>query len=193
MKSLSKLFAAAFVCLLLHAPHALARQEAQRAGEAKSAAARASEYPGLKAQAEALGQAFLAGDYKKVVAVTYPRLVEMAGGPKALEEFIRREMQKMDAGGFKILSYEVGEPEPAARIGGALYAVVPTVMKAQTPAGVATQPSFMIGVSRDGGEGWTFLGGMGTTDKAQLRVLMPEASDKLKLPEVKPPTLEPEK
>jgi hypothetical protein len=51
----------------------------------------------------------------------------------------------------------------------------------------------MIGVSRDGGRGWTFLGGMGATNKEQLRVLLPEAADKLKLPEPKPPTLEPKK
>ncbi|HEX8115900.1 MAG TPA: hypothetical protein VF521_01385, partial [Pyrinomonadaceae bacterium] len=176
-------------------PHALARQDARRADAAvkPDAAAQAPLYPSLKAQAEALGQAFIAGDYKKVAERTYPRLVEMAGGAKALADFLTREMQKAEADGFKVLSYEVGDPEPAARLGDALYAVVPTTMRAQTPIGVATQPSFMIGVSRDGGENWTFVGGTGSTSAEQLRVLLPEAWGKLKLPEVKPPTLEPKK
>ncbi len=193
MKLSSKLTTALFACVLLSAPHALAQQDASKAGEAKPAATRAAEYPSLKAQAEEMSRAFLAGDYKKFVALNHPRLVELAGGPKAMEDYIRREMQRTEAERFKVISYEVGEPEPAARIGGALYAVLPSALKMQTPVGTATQPSFLIGVTRDGGENWTFVGGTGSADRDQLRMILPEALDKLKLPEVKPPTLEPKK
>lgn len=180
-----------FACLLLSAAQLAAAQAPPARQDApRPAAAGKAEYPSLKTQAEALSEAFLAGDYEKVAALTHPRVVQIAGGAEALVNHVRQGMREAEADGMKVLSYTVGEPGPATRIGDRLYAIVPSLMKMQIPQGVAAQESFMIGVSGDGGESWTFVGGTGTGDKEMFRMVLPEAAGKLKLPEVKPPTFE---
>jgi hypothetical protein len=189
--SFSKLGWAVCLGLLLSATPAPAQTpNAPQSDAAKPAPARASEYPNLKKQAEALVQAFMAGDYKKFITFNYPRVVELAGGPEAMADSLSRGMRDMEAKGLKLLSYTVGEPEPATRIGQGLYAIVPTTMRARVPAGVLVQASYFVGISRDGGENWTFLGGSGGGSEAQLRAILPETGDKLKFPQIKPPTIE---
>ena len=178
-----------FICAPLEARTLAARQDRPMAYVLEPAA-RAAEYPNLKTQGQAAADAFLVGDYKKFVAFVYPKLVEMAGGSDSMIELVRSGMRDVEAKGFKMLSYTIGEPEPAITIEQQLYAIVPTKMRMQSPHGVIASESFMIGISRDGGENWTFLGGAGATDEAQLRAVLPEVIGKLKLPEKKQPTLE---
>jgi hypothetical protein len=183
MMSLRKL-SLVVVVLLLGVTVAHARQESNRA------LGQAAEYPNLKKQAQVVVDTFLAGDYKKFVTFVYPSVVRLAGGPEAMIEMISRGMRETDAKGFKLLTYAIGEPAPAVRIGQGLYAIVPTKMRMQSPHGVVVSESFMIGISGDSGENWTFVAGSGVTDEAQLRLVLPEAVGKLTLPEQKQPTLE---
>ena len=184
-------FAVGFVLNLCVSPanaQAPVRQQRLIAYALEPASAQAD--PNLKTQGQAAADAFLDGDYKKFVTFVYPKLVGMAGGPDAMIDRISRGMRDTEARGFKIISYTTGEPEPSTKIGQALYAILPTKMRMQSPHGVIASESFMIGISGDGGENWTFLGGAGATDEAQLRAVLPEVVGKLKLPEKKQPTLE---
>ena len=191
--SLSKLSLVA-ILLLTCAPLAnaemLAPRQARATIYAMPPAVQPADYPSLKTQAQAAVEAFLAGDYKKFTAFVYPKVVEMSGGPEVMIEMINRGMRETEAKGFKMISYAPGEPAPAVRIGQGLYAIVPTKMRMQTPHGVFASESFMIGISGDNGENWTFVGGSGATDEAQLRLVLPEVVGKLKIPEKKQPTRE---
>ena len=149
-----------------------------------------TDYPNLKKQAQASADAFLAGDYKKFLTFIYPKLVELVGGPEAMIDMVKSGMRDIEAKGLKTLSYTIGEPEPPTQIEKGLFAIVPTKLRMQSPRGVIASESFMIGISRDGGENWTFISGIGTTDEAQLRMILPEVVGKLKFPEKKAPYLE---
>lgn len=184
MMSLRKLSLVVAILFLL-APFAHTRTNAWQDLSKPTAA-----NPNLKKQAQLVADTFLAGDYQKFVTFIYPKFVQMAGGPQAIIEITGRGMRDVESQGFKLLSYTIGEPEPAIRIGEQLYAIVPTKMRMQSPRGVIASESFMIGISSDGGENWTFLGGAGATDDAQLRVVLPEVVGKLTIPEKKQPTLE---
>ena len=184
LRKLSLVVLILFLCLPVAYTRTHARQDPPKP------AGQAPEYPNLKSQAQATADAFLAGDYKKFVTFVYPKLVAMAGGSAALIDLVNRGMTDTEAKGFKMLSYTIGEPEPATKIGPQLYAIAPTKMRTQSPHGIIASESFMIGISSDGGENWTFLGGSGATDEAQLRAVLPEVVGKLKLPEKKAPTLE---
>jgi hypothetical protein len=185
-RKLSLIVGLLFLCV----PVANARTTACQ-DPSKAPATQPAEYPNLKRQAQASADAFLTGDYKKLATLTYPKLVEMVGGQEALLELINSGMRDVEAKGLKVLSYTIGEPEQAVRIGQQLYAIVPTKMRMQAPQGVIASESFMIGISGDSGANWTFLGGAGATDEAQLRVVLPEVVGKLKLPEKKQPFIEP--
>lgn len=174
---------------LAHAPITSAHP-AGRTAHSFSGAALTADHPNLKIQAQAAADTFVAGDYKKFVTLVYPKLVKMVGGSDAMLDLITKGMRDTDAKGFKLISYTIGEPEPAIQIEQALYAIVPTKMRMQSPYGVVASESFMIGISTDGGENWTFLGGAGATDEAQLKMVLPEVVGKLKLPEKKEPVLE---
>jgi hypothetical protein len=144
--------------------------------------ARAKSYPNLKAQAERWAEAYVAEDYVRVASMTYPKQVELMGGPEGMAGILARSLED---GGVKILSLRVGEPEEAVTAGQRLFAVVPT-LKMREPRGVVEGNSFLIGVSGDGGENWTFVDGAGGRTDVVLKSLLPEAAGKLKLPELKP-------
>ena len=185
LRKLSLIVAILFLC----APVAHTRTLALQDGS-KQTTAQAPAYPNLKKQAQVVAETFLAGDYKKFVTFVYPKIVRIAGGPDAMIEMIAGGMRDTEAKGFKVISYDVREPAPAVRIGQGLYAIVPTKMRMQSPHGVIASESFMIGISSDGGDTWTFVGGAGATDEAQLRLVLPEVVGKLTIPEKKQPTLE---
>ena len=178
------------LCGLANAQVPPARQQRSLVYDLNPAAGQAAEYPNLKKQAQVVSETFVAGDYKQFVTLLYPKLVQMAGGPDALIDLVSTGIRDLEAKGFKVISYAIGEPATAVRIGQGLYAVVPTKMRTQSPHGVIASESFMIGISSDGGENWTFIGGAGATDEAQLRAVLPEVIGKLTLPEKKQPTLE---
>jgi hypothetical protein len=59
-------------------------------------------------------------------------------------------------------------------------------LKVKAQDGVFQTESSMIGISSNGGAAWTFIDA-GGKDRSQLRSFLPEAADKLNLPEEKQP------
>lgn len=159
---------------------------------AESARAAGVDRNQIRAQAEELSGAFVAGDFAKVADLTYAGIVEAGGGKEEMTAFLENGIGEMRAQGFQILTLTVGEPREPVAVGGHVFAVVPTKMRMKTPQGVASKESFFIGVSEDGGKSWTFVDGEGA-NKERLRGLFPsapEVADRLELPTVPPPTLE---
>lgn len=144
----------------------------------------------LKAQAEELARAFVSGDLGKLADMTYPRLIELIGGKTQMIASIEKDMKGMRAEGIEIDSVSVGEPGQVIRIGKQTFAVIPETLRMKVPQGLLVGQSFLIGVSEDGGERWTFVNGLSGANKERLRVLLPAAADKLNLPEMKPPVLQ---
>jgi len=137
-----------------------------------------------RAQAEESGRAFMAGDFGKLLDYTYPRVVELGGGRERLLAHLRTEAEAMRADGFEFVAYEAGEAgEPLALSGEKLTAVlVPVLLKLKAGGRVFSQQSYLVGVSADGGRRWTFISGSGL-DAERLKLVLPEAGGRLKLPE----------
>ena len=140
-------------------------------------------YPSLKARAEQWAEAYVREDYEKVASLTYPKQVELMGGPEGMAGIMTRSLK---GGGVKMLSIRVGEPEDVTSIGRQLFAIVPTVLKMKEPRGVLVGDGFLIGVSDDGGKTWAFVDGSGGRNEEKVKTLLPAAAGKLKLPELKP-------
>lgn len=145
----------------------------------------------LRAQAEEVGQAFERKDFNRMAELTYPKLVEILGGRARMVAFLERGVRELEAEGSAILSTTIGEPLEVISVGKEFYAIVPTVIKIRVKGGVGVGQSYMIGVSADGGENWTFVSAAGDLDKEKLKVLFPAAIDKLHLPERKLPVFYP--
>jgi hypothetical protein len=138
----------------------------------------------LQAQAEECGNAFIKGEYGRLVDCTLPKLVELVGGREKMVELVRRDVEQGKAEGFEPLSSTHSAPTQVLRVGGQTYAVLPYKLRVRAPKEILVSDSFMIGVSNDGGQTWKFLSA-DSADDARLKVLIPDAAGKLKLPSAK--------
>lgn len=171
-----------------------ADQNRSKPTEASASAptAQQKDFPRLKIQAGELAEAFSRQDFDKVASLTYPKLVELMGGRERMVAFLNQGVKQAEAENVTFLSNTVGQPEEIISVERQLFAVIPTTLKMRVPEGILTGQSFLIGVSKDQGENWTFVGGSGGVNREKLKVLFPAAADKLKLPELKPPVLQKE-
>jgi hypothetical protein len=63
-------------------------------------------------------------------------------------------------------------------------------MRIRVAEGVLVGESYMIGVSNDRGEHWTFVDAGSGFAPEKLKILFPTVADRLKVPETKRPVLE---
>lgn len=154
------------------------------AGQSPTAAS--EKYPNLVAQAQEVNDAFRRRDFARMVDMTYPKVVEAAGGRDRMLASFTKEMKEMEAEGVTVLSSTAEAPTQIINISGSVYAVIPTTLKVKAKDGVFQTEGSMIGISSDGGTNWTFIDA-GGKDQKQLKSILPDAVDKLNLPPEKQP------
>ena len=142
-------------------------------------------YPNLTAQATQLTDALSRKDYGKVIDLTYPKVIEFAGGREKMLAETTREVQSMEAEGVVILSSTCAAPSQFVSDASGLYAVIPVVSKVKATDGVFQTEGCLIGVSTDGGQNWTFVDASGK-DQKELKKILPNL-DRFNLPPQKDP------
>jgi hypothetical protein len=101
-----------------------------------------------------------------------------------LVEIVRKGVEGMKAEGFQPLSSVPSAAVQVLRVGKQTYAILPLKFKMRAPTQLLVSDSFMIAISDDDGKNWKFLSGA-SIDEAKLKLLLPDAAGKLKLPTVK--------
>jgi hypothetical protein len=179
--------------ILLSLPIACSQKESKDAPTvstppvaAQSPAIEPENYPSLVAQAQEVNDAFRRRDFARMVDLTYPKVIEVAGGRDKMIASLAKEMKEMEAEGVFVLSSTAGAPTQIAHASGSIYAVLPTTLKVKAQDGVFQTESSMIGISSDGGATWTFIDA-GGKDRNELKKLLPDAADGLNLPAEKEP------
>jgi hypothetical protein len=153
---------------------------------APSPAATAENYPSLALRAKEVNDAFNRKDFTRFMDLTYPKVVEMAGGREKMLAAMNKELKDMEAEGVVLLSSTSGAPTQFLHDSGSIYAVVPNTLKVKAQDGIFQTEGSMIGISPDGGVNWTFIDASGK-DLSELKKLLPGIADKLSLPPDKPP------
>ena len=177
--------AAALSLLLISAACKSAPQTAARTSPSTASPATAGTYPNLSARAKELEDALARKDYGKVIDLTYPKVIDFAGGrDKILAETIK-EVQSMEAEGVQIISSTCGTPTQFVKDASGIYAVVPVTSKVKAKDGMFQTEGSLIGISTDGGQNWTFVDATGK-DQTELKQILPNL-DQLNLPPEKPP------
>jgi hypothetical protein len=148
--------------------------------------AAAENYPSLTARTKELCDAFTNKDYLKVLELTYPKVVETAGGRDKMLAIMKDEIKGMETEGVVLLSTTPGPPINFVHEAGSIYAVVPLTVKIKAQDGIYQTEGTLIGISADAGASWTFIDAAGEDEK-KLRMLLPNTLEKLKLPAEKPP------
>ncbi len=152
----------------------------------QSPAIESGNYPTLVAQAQEVNDAFRRRDFARMVDLTYPKVIEAAGGRDKMVAAVAKGMKEMEAEGVVVLSSTAGAPTQIVHASGSIYAVLPTTLKVKAQNGVFQTESSMIGISSDSGATWTFIDA-GGKDRSELKKLLPDAADKLNLPPEKQP------
>ena len=145
----------------------------------------------IQKSAQALATATKKGDVATLLEGTYPKAVEMMGGKGAAEKAIRSAMDDFGKKGITFTKAECSEPKEIQKVDGKWYAVVPMVLEMQVPNGLATAPSYLLGISEDGGKVWKFIDGSGLKNAKGREVMLPGIHEKLKLPTYQPPKFTP--
>jgi hypothetical protein len=142
-------------------------------------------YPNLMVQAKQLETALASKDYGKVVDLTHPKVVELAGGRDKMVAVATHEVQSMEAEGVVILSSSYGAPTQFVSDTSGVYALIPVVSKVKATDGIFQTEGCLIAVSTDGGQNWTFVDASGK-DQTELKKVLPNL-DKFNLPPEKKP------
>ena len=158
------------------------------AGPAASAsqATTPETYPALVARAQEVNDAFRRRDFGRMVDLTYPKVIETAGGRDKMIAALAKGIKEMESDGVSVLSSTAGSPTQIVHVSEWIYAVVPTTLKVKAKDGIFQTESSMIGISADQGANWTFIDA-GGKDHTQLLGFLPVPSDKLRLPVEKEP------
>ena len=143
----------------------------------------------VEEQARAVGKAFLAADWAKVVDATHPRVIELAGGKDKMIELVAAGMKKISAQGFTFKEYKVGTAQAPVAGGKTVYVVVPTSLEIAGPGAKIVTDSYLLAISDDGGKTWAFADGAGLSDPAKQKTVFPDLPQELKLPDRKPPVV----
>ena len=147
-------------------------------------------------QAQECGDATVKGDYEKLVDLTHPAVVKLAGGKEKMIDLLKKSIGEMKDQGIIFESSKSSAADSYIRSGTALFCVIPTVVKLKVEKKSETKsekkrltlPSFLLGVSNDDGKTWKFLDG--AQGEPGLRKLVPEIPKDLKFPEKAKPVFE---
>lgn len=164
---------------------ALGCRSAPPKGLGPGKASAGENYPNLTARAKELEEALSRKDYGKVVDLTYPKLIEYAGGREKLLAAMTKELKTMEAEGVEIISSTASAPSQFVHEADGIYAVVPMTSKFKAKDGVFQVEGSLIAISTDGGQNWTFVDSTGK-DQTELKKVIPSL-DKLKLPPEREP------
>ena len=170
---------------LLSLTVACAQKEAQKT-PAVADQQTAENYPRLAVQAKEVNDAFSRKDFARFLDLTYPKIIEMAGGREQMIAALNKELKEMESEGVVLLSSTSGAPTQFIHDSGSIYAVLPIILKVKAQDGIFQTEGSMIGISSDSGANWKFIDASGK-DQSELKKLIPGIADKLNLPPDKPP------
>ncbi len=145
--------------------------------------AMATAYPNLPAQAKEYGDAFVRGDVEKLVELTYPKYIEIAGGKQKLISVGNATRKQFERDAMQLISWMPIEVTQFLEESGSLYAVAPMAMRTKGRGFETEDYDCLIAVSNDRGEHWTFV----SSTCVRLKDAFPQVAEKLVLCSEKQP------
>ncbi|EON74778.1 hypothetical protein ADIS_4749 [Lunatimonas lonarensis] len=150
---------------------------------AQNAKAQLSEEIKTAAQIYAFAQ--VNEDLDMILDMTYPKLVEKAGGAENMKSMIARLREAEAAKGHRLKELLIKDPILSARVGNEIHAIVPIRSSIIVPDGLLTIESSLIAVDTEKRENRYFIETSALDDRNVQKVLT-TWDDSLTLPAKKP-------
>lgn len=116
--------------------------------------------------------ALLANDYKTVVDMIHPRIVELGGGPAYMMEDVEQDVNMYKAVGVSIIDVVAKQPSMIVEAGTELHAMLPVEYVVQTPVDTTREANFILVASQDQGKSWYFID-MRKQDEKSIKEFLP--------------------
>ena len=143
----------------------------------------------IRAAFDRAAQAAVAGDAEMILDSTYSGLLKQVGGRDVMRSMVIKNLSDLKNRGMAVVGTEIVSISEPLRAGDELHAIVRAKRTVKAPGGRQIQDTFMIAVSGDGGQSWTFVDGPQLTPK-HIEVLFPDFNEALELPQTAPPVFE---
>ena len=140
----------------------------------------------IKDQAELTAKALMHDDYETLLKFTYPKVMEMVGGPERMISLIRNGKVEMKKRGIGFESVTIGEPSKVVIGGKEMLCLIPQTIFMKAPDGKIRKDSYLLGVSQDNGNHWFFIDTVNLTME-NVRLVVPDYNSDLKIPAKKQP------
>lgn len=120
------------------------------------------------------------GDYKTVLDMTHPKVLEMMGGKEAALKETEKAMKMIKDAGMVFSLKDISSPV-LQKSKADLYSVTPYVMEIRGRGKKITAKSAVVGVSHDAGKSWKFIN-LDKEGEQGVREMMPDLPKELKIP-----------
>ena len=135
----------------------------------------------LKKQARRFAIATFNGDHQTIIALTYPELVKLSGGPEQMQKLITEKIESLKKQGVMKFDGSIGSPSPFYKAGDQIHCLLPETLVLKTFNGRYVGRSYLLAVTKDKGKNWTFLD-VGNMPADVLHRLLPTYNDELIIP-----------
>ncbi len=135
----------------------------------------------LKKQAGRFARASFNGDYKTVIALTYPKLIEYSGGRDTMQKLITNRIEGLKKQGVIAFDGYVDAPGKLHDAGGQIHCLIPEVVTMKMFNGRYVNRTYLLAISDDNGKSWTFMD-VGKMPLNLLQRLVPKYNLDLNIP-----------
>lgn len=136
----------------------------------------------LKEQSRRMLNAGIRGDDEKFADYIVPTLIQKVGGRQRLIEGAKTMRDDLKRRGFRMVGFRFSSSPRIRTSGDVMFAVVPYVSEMTGPNGRSgTNPTALIGISKDKGKTWRFSRAIGDDPKT-LQEIMPGFPADLPIP-----------
>lgn len=142
----------------------------------------------IKAQAEEMAKATIAGDYEVLMEYTHPNIIEFSGGKENFLKVMIPQMEKMAEDGFIIESVEIGNPIATELYKGEYQTLVPKTMTMTVNGQKVISKDYLFGFSDSEGKKWTFTEAQKLTTE-RTKLIFPDFETNIEIPVKAPPLI----
>ncbi|TWR25826.1 hypothetical protein FPZ43_16215 [Mucilaginibacter pallidiroseus] len=140
----------------------------------------------LVQQARRFANASFRNDQPTIIKMTYPPLVEMAGGDLMMQKSINDKLEQLHKQGITKVDGSIGPAGSFHNAGEEIHSLLPEDITLRVKGGVYKSRSYLLAISKNGGKNWWFMD-VGNMPQNILYRLVPALSPEIKIPAATPP------
>ncbi|MCC5937900.1 MAG: hypothetical protein JJU34_11520 [Lunatimonas sp.] len=139
----------------------------------------------IRTAAQIYAYAQVNADLDMLLDMTYPELVEKAGGPQEMKDMLSALRESETQRGRFLREITVKDPIEAVQVASEIHAIVPIVTTLTVPEGLLTIESSLIAVGTERRGNWYFIE-TNALDQRNVQKVLPTWDNSLALPPKRP-------